>query len=132
MKHKYFDSFPLYFEVITHCIQQIESTDSIHPEDATILSPCINIPQEYPHFRFRSIDIKTTFQEPKEHILISNLLEEFQTEHNEYAVAYRGIQRLIKGFENITIQKSSKIPTILKQKGERNIWLVPLKPNWFW
>jgi amino acid adenylation domain-containing protein len=82
---------------LTNAMQEVLGGELAHPEQATILSPCKVIPQEYPNLACRSIDIvwpPAGARPPAR--LLDQLLAEFSAVTTDLAVAYRRNYRWIQ------------------------------------
>jgi len=86
---------PLSLCVITSGVQEVTGSETLQPEKATILGPCLVIPQEYPHIACRSVDVEPT---ARRNGLPLKLLAELSAETEDTAVALRGRHRWVQTF----------------------------------
>ncbi len=84
---------PLALLVVSNYVHQIESADALHPARATILSPVLVIPQEYPHIACRYIDV-TLSDAPSEQARLARQVM-IEAGGSEPVVAYRGRNRWV-------------------------------------
>jgi acyl transferase domain-containing protein/acyl carrier protein len=91
---------PLQIWVLSNHLFEIASTDTVQPEKASLLGPCLIIPQEHEHIRCHCIDLGTNQDDPA-HIqrLVAALLDEIETESPDMLLAYRNHQRWVRAFE---------------------------------
>jgi acyl transferase domain-containing protein/acyl carrier protein len=95
-------SHPLHLSVLSTGLNDVESGDTLYPEQATLLGACRVIPQEYPHIRCRSIDVAlhASGSRQEQHIL-DQLMTELSGQTDDMTVAYRGRHRWVQRFEPI-------------------------------
>jgi amino acid adenylation domain-containing protein len=87
-------------------VQDVIGNEQLQPEKATLLGPCLVIPQEYPHLSCRSVDI----QLPQPHApdgqqLLERLVTELLNDVADTAVAYRGRRRWVQTFTPLSLPK---------------------------
>lgn len=102
--------------VITNNIQDVIGSEKLCPEKATILGTLQTIPQEYPNFTCRAIDV--IFDE--KHQLIEQLVREIITKTTEKSIAYRRQNRWIQTFEKFPLP----LPSYNKQLREKGVYLI--------
>ncbi|AVH69212.1 type I polyketide synthase [Nostoc sp. 'Lobaria pulmonaria (5183) cyanobiont'] len=109
---------PIQITVVTNKMQDVIGDEQMCPEKATVLGPCIVIPQEYPNIVCRSIDVVIpelkTWQADK---LVNQLIAELKTLPNNLIIAYRGGNRWIQTFKAVCLDKAIKERTRLKKEG---------------
>ena len=90
----------LRLDVISSGIHEITGREKLSPAQATLLAPCMVIPQEYPGIRCRSIDLDPSdFTGCDQTIWMRLLTAELQVQASDTVVAYRGAQRWVQVFE---------------------------------
>lgn len=87
--------------------------DSIEPPKATLLGPCIVIPQEQPSLRCRSIDLGLA-ELPA---ALDSLLDDCAAPIIDSVIAYRGGRRWVRGFEAVHWREETKVGSLLRQGG---------------
>jgi amino acid adenylation domain-containing protein len=89
-----------------------------HPEKATLMGPCIVIPQELSHFTCSCIDVDTgSGHLEQEQRLLAQLACEFMGRNDEPLVAYRGGRRWTRTYDAHPLEGSVSTPPILKEHG---------------
>lgn len=104
--------------VVTDSVYEVVGSESLHPEQSTILGACKVIPQENPGISCRSLD----FAVPRDHNgahtqLIEQILHEIKADPCDRVVAYRGRQRWIQDFEPVRVEKGAGTDLRLKDGG---------------
>lgn len=106
--------------VVTTNIHNVTGTERICPEKSPLLGPCKVIPNEFPSFRCKNIDIELDTEEEMVS-LAAMLLGEITCTHasfmNEKTVAYRGRQRWIQEFESVPLDKDAGEHPPLRENG---------------
>ncbi|MDQ1353893.1 MAG: hypothetical protein QG657_4202, partial [Acidobacteriota bacterium] len=111
-----FNSMELW--AVSRGLHKIESADTCNPGKAAILGPCKVIPQEYPHIKCRSIDFaENTAGTYDESRIVRTLLAEFWASPPEPIIAYRGVNRWVRSYEPVKLDKGPDVPVILREKG---------------
>ncbi len=107
----------VHLEVVTNYLQRVDETDIVLPEKATMLGPVRVIPQEFPNFTCRSIDITLHGDEGQAAIsdLAAQVVAEFAN-NPESAVAYRKGQRIVLGYTPRKLEKAD-VKGRLREKG---------------
>jgi phthiocerol/phenolphthiocerol synthesis type-I polyketide synthase E len=98
-------SSPVFLWVVSTDLHQIESRDVPVPDKATLLSPCIVVPQEYENFSCWSIDVDLVpdkFENTAAHILA-----EIRACTPNRITAIRGGQRWVRSFEAVHIDEKN-------------------------
>ncbi|MGH9398365.1 MAG: SDR family NAD(P)-dependent oxidoreductase [Terriglobia bacterium] len=100
--------------VISNHLHSVLSTDFIEPMKATVLGPCIVIPQEQPGFRCRSIDVP--FSDAP--VILDSVLEDCTAPVADTVIAYRGGRRWVRCFEPVHFpENSAKSIPLLRPSG---------------
>jgi acyl transferase domain-containing protein len=105
---------PLRLWVVSNNVCQVESADLVEPAKATILSPCIVIPQEYPQIACQYLDVATAHADAR---LADRLLAEIQAQSTDAVIAYRGNQRWVQRFEPVRLEEDSPPIHPLRDQG---------------
>jgi phthiocerol/phenolphthiocerol synthesis type-I polyketide synthase E len=108
---------PLKLWIISNHVHQVESTDAAHPARATILSPCLVIPQEYPQINCRYLDISPAQSAVEQARQAEQLLAEMQAASDDMIVAYRGTRRWVPTFEPVHLAADRPPTYPLRQQG---------------
>ena len=109
---------PLQLWVVTNNAYEVESTDVVWPEQATIGAACKVIPQEYEHITCHMIDVAwLNLESPAGVRLVEQLMGEITTQAHETAVAYRGHHRWVQRFEALDLDRSAPLVRTLRQRG---------------
>ncbi len=111
-------STPLDITVISNYLYDTGHTEVFYPEKATLLGPCMVLPQEYQQVRCRCIDIAL----PKpESYWMERLLEQLVAEMNssliDLSVVYRGNQRWIRTYEPVQLEQRDADLVRLRERG---------------
>ncbi len=102
--------------IIANGVCNVESRDSFFAEKATMLGPCIVIPQEFPGIRCRFIDVdNNALAAPRD--IASELCAEFDAMHDEPIVALRKRRRWAQRFETMRLAFDPASATPLDPKG---------------
>jgi acyl transferase domain-containing protein/acyl carrier protein len=108
----------LVISVVSNDMRTITGKEGGRPDKATILGPCMVIPQEYPHMTCRSIDLgfsrSGVHGEPQP---IDQLWAELTGNTADTVVAYRGSDRLVQAFEPLPLTGSAMEMPRLRQQG---------------
>ena len=95
----------LSIDIVSTDLQAVTGEETLRPDKATVLGPCLVIPQEYPYISCRSIDVRLSNSNPfQQKRLLDQLLTELMTEQSDLIVAYRGAHRWVRKFENAQLQ----------------------------
>lgn len=98
---------PLRLLVVTDNMQEVTGEEMLVPEKATLLGLCKVIPQEYPQFNCRSVDVMLPAREADVEALADNLVAELKASEPGVAVAYRGRHRWVQAFEPLRLTEPS-------------------------
>jgi acyl transferase domain-containing protein/thioesterase domain-containing protein len=85
--------------------QEVHGNEKLTPEKATLLGPCMVIPQEYPNLRIKNIDLELSGQTWADELLIDQLAGEFLGSDSELSVAYRNNHRWIQTYEQVELAR---------------------------
>jgi acyl transferase domain-containing protein len=95
---------PLRIGIVSNKLQQVSTETCLCPEKATLLGPCIVIPQEYPNIACQSIDIVLAKPgTPAASELTEQLIAELAAPVADRIIAYRGCHRWVQTFEPVRI-----------------------------
>ena len=103
--------------IISNYVHQVESADAAYPARATILSPCLVIPQEYPQITCRYLDISPAQSVLEQSRQANQLLAEMQANTDDTMVAYRGNRRWVPTFEPLHLAADSAPSYPLREHG---------------
>ncbi len=108
----------LQLDVVVNNLCQVVDAETIYPEKATVIGAVKIIPVEYFNITSRLIDIVIPKTDtPQEEILITQLLEEFNSKSHDKVIAYRGNYRWNQIVKPYRINKSSGRPSRLRERG---------------
>ena len=115
---KQFATAPLRIEVISNNIQEVIGDEALCPHKATVLGPCLVIPQEYSNIRCRSIDIpQPGSKKGQTEKLVDQLIAEVLSGSSDAIIAYRGQYRWTQTFEATPLDGVVERPPVLRDKG---------------
>lgn len=104
--------------VISSELHNVAGDEQVCPEKALVLGPCRVIPQEYPAFQCRSIDIPCcapgTRQEER---LLRQLVGELTAGAADPVVALRGNRRWVQAMEPVTLDEPARACPPLREGG---------------
>jgi acyl transferase domain-containing protein/acyl carrier protein len=86
--------------IIANHIQDVTGEEKLHPEKSTILGTIPTIPQEYPYFNCRAVDVVIYNNKTQ---IINQLVTEINTKTADKNIAYRGKNRWVQTFEKFPI-----------------------------
>ena len=98
-------SSPVFLWVVSTDLHRIESRDVPVPDKATLLSPCIVVPQEYENFSCWSIDVDLV--PDKFENTAAQILAEIRACTPNRITAIRGGQRWMRSFEPVHIDEKN-------------------------
>lgn len=110
-------TIPMQIMVVTNNMQDVVGNENICPEKATILGPCMVIPQEYPHITCRSIDVAIPQGTKQIDKLVNQLIAEAKILENNLAIAYRGGSRWTQIFKPVYLDETIKEKTRFRKEG---------------
>ncbi len=93
--------------VVTDGVQMVDGSESLVPEKAAVLGPCLVLPQEYPNLSCTSVDLGSNAG-PE----VVPLLERELAGSGATAVAIRGGRRLVQSFRQLTPGASAGDPGV--------------------
>lgn len=104
--------------LISNHLHDVSGLGESCPEKATLLGPCLVIPQEMPRISCRSLDIVLPAANENGAASLANLLlAELENGPNDPQVAYRGKQRLVPCFERVPLPAAADNVRQLRQHG---------------
>ncbi|HEY9659372.1 MAG TPA: SDR family NAD(P)-dependent oxidoreductase, partial [Allocoleopsis sp.] len=106
---------PIHVQVLTKGLYSITGTETLIPEQATVLGPCQMIPQEYPHIHCHVIDLESSEAISLNQTLIQELLD--ASPNSETTIAYRGRHRWIQQYDAVTLPAVKSLPDRLRFQG---------------
>ncbi|MBD9358039.1 non-ribosomal peptide synthetase/type I polyketide synthase [Methylomonas albis] len=90
--------------VISNHLHDVNGQGEIVPEKATLLGPCLVMPQEIPRLSCRCLDVSlASSSESGTADLLNRVLAEIAHDGNDPLLAYRGSRRLVPGFERVAL-----------------------------
>ncbi len=102
---------PIQILVVSRQLHLVSGNEPLIPEQATILSACKVIPQEYLNILCRNLD----FDNLETAEFLDRLLAESQSIGADLIVAYRGSQRLVQTYRQLPLQRS--VRPVFRQQG---------------
>ncbi|MCU0494552.1 MAG: acyltransferase domain-containing protein, partial [Chloroflexaceae bacterium] len=112
----YAPDVPLQLSVVSNGSVQVESSDTLHPARATMLSACRTIPQEHPRISCRYLDVALAPVAQRDS-QAARLLAELHTDVAETLVAYRGKQRWLPQFVPLHLAAEAEPAYPLREAG---------------
>jgi len=101
---------------ISNQMQDVLGTENLRASTATLLGAIRTIPQEYPNWKCRSIDLMWSTRTNSPDVLLMTQLEtELSSSVNDSIIAYRGKHRWVQTFEAVNIESNN--PPLLRQQG---------------
>jgi len=107
-------SAPLTLQVLTQGLYSVTGSETLIPEQATILGPCQMIPQEYPHITCRVIDLGLSTEKAN---LSASFIQELIQSSDETAVAYRGRYCWVKRYDQVSLPAVDALSNCLRSQG---------------
>jgi acyl transferase domain-containing protein/acyl carrier protein len=109
---------PLDIVVISSAMHAVSGDEQLSPGKSTILAACKSIPQEYPNFSCRAIDIVLPLAGAVDPALVDMLVADLQSSAPQPAVlAYRGGQRWKQTFERLYLEPPDDSLPLLRDSG---------------
>ena len=108
---------PVKLSVFTNGVQDVTGAETLRPEKATVLGPCLVIPQEYASVRCRSIDVELPASGSWAESHVDQLVNEALGEGPDVAVAYRHKKRWVQGFKAVRVEGPEGVPARLREGG---------------
>ncbi len=104
--------------VVSNQVQAVTGEESLCPAKATLLGPCMVIPEEYPQLTCRSIDVVIPPDGSRSmERLIDQLIAELTAETADLTVAYRGTHRWVRMLEPLRLAETTQAPPCLREGG---------------
>ena len=91
------DPAPFRLLVVTEGVRDVAGGEGVRPERATVLGPCLALPQEQAHVVCRTVDVRPGT--PGDERLVEQLVAEATADVADTAVALRGPWRWVQGYE---------------------------------
>ncbi len=95
---------PITIAVVSNRLHDVFGQGEHCPDTATLLGPCLVVPQEHPHLTIRTIDVAKPTLENVTPFSGDTLLAEIEGDSVEPHVAYRGQLRFVPRFERIELK----------------------------
>jgi acyl transferase domain-containing protein/acyl carrier protein len=96
---------PVELQVLTSQVFQVTGDETLCPEKATLLGPCLVIGQEYPNVKCRLIDVPLpTPGSAEEGRLVGHLLAEVESGARDTVTAWRGRHRWTRTHEPVRLE----------------------------
>jgi amino acid adenylation domain-containing protein len=108
---------PITIAVVSNRLHDVFGQGDACPDTATLLGPCLVIPQEQPHLTIRTIDVPQQAQENVLAFSADTLLAEIEGDSADPHVAYRGQLRFVPRFERIELEVDESADSKLRDKG---------------
>jgi acyl transferase domain-containing protein/acyl carrier protein len=109
---------PARLSIVSNGVQDVSGREPLLPERATVLGPCLVVPQEYPHITCRHVDVDLVDAGPAEAAnLAGHLLAELTGPAQEKFVAYRQDQRWAQVYRPARLPAPAGPPAQLRQRG---------------
>ena len=105
----------LQLDVVATGLHDVIGGERLTPAKATLLGPCLVIPQELPHITCRYIDM--SFAENDFMQAEAGLWRELQASPDTLAVALRGRHRWVQSFEQVPLPPLAQTPALLRPQG---------------
>jgi len=108
--------------IIANNLHDVSGLGEACPEKATLLGPCLVMPQEIPQITCRCVDIVvppegTTAEADLVEGLVDILLAELEIGPPDPFVAYRGRRRLVPSFDRVTLDSKAGAVRQLRHQG---------------
>ncbi len=104
--------------VIANHLHDVNGFGDICPEKATLLGPCLVMPQEVPELICRCLDmVPSPERVGGEAALVNRLLAELEAGPADPLVAYRGGRRLIPSFEPVGLEPEGDAVRDIRHRG---------------
>jgi acyl transferase domain-containing protein/thioesterase domain-containing protein/acyl carrier protein len=110
-------SNPLKLFILSNQIQDVNGREHLHPEKATVLGPCMVIPQEFPSIHTKSIDMELPEGRSPVDQMTDCLLGEILADDSEMFVAYRNGQRWVQTYEPVQINDRADGSSAFREGG---------------
>jgi len=91
---------------LSNHVHEVCGTETLCPEKATLLGPCMVIRQEYPNIRVKSIDLDLSGHAGEFESAADLVLGEFLDSDSSLFVAYRNARRWVQTYEPVVLDKT--------------------------
>jgi acyl transferase domain-containing protein/acyl carrier protein len=83
-------------------VHEVTGSETIEPGKATLLAGALAVAQEHPNIAVRTVDVALPGDGgPDEETLARQIVDEVRSASSDFAVAYRGRRRWVRGFEQV-------------------------------
>ena len=106
---------PVRFDVVASGLWSVAGEGELTPEKALLLGPARAIPQEYPGWSSRVLEVAP--QGVPAAALADQVLAELMSEDAEPEVVYRGAQRWVRGYQAVRLDDRGDAAGRLRQEG---------------
>ncbi|MBE0572735.1 MAG: SDR family NAD(P)-dependent oxidoreductase [Ignavibacteriaceae bacterium] len=103
--------------ILSNNLQEVVGSEELSPEKATVIGPCMVIPQEYPNIKAKSIDLDINIAPRNDQKYIDYLTGELLDLTQDVFVAYRSNNRWVQSFEPIYIKPLQEEKSSFRIKG---------------
>jgi len=111
-------TIPLEIVVIANGLHDITGEESLCPQKATIIGPCIVIPQECPNITCRTLDVVLPVPgSEEERNLVERVVAELLTDPTDLTIAFRNQHRWAQTFEPVQLKPEGGASTRLREAG---------------
>ncbi len=107
----------VHLAVVTRGTQQVAGEPLPHPERATVLGPCLVIPQESPRVAAAAFDVDGAATAEAAAALAALLVAEVAAGLPDGLVAYRGLRRWVRGFTPVRMAPAGEAAPRLRPGG---------------
>ncbi|HEY9405347.1 MAG TPA: amino acid adenylation domain-containing protein [Pyrinomonadaceae bacterium] len=108
---------PITIAVVSDWLHDVFGQGDVCPDTATLLGPCLVIPQEHPHLTIRTIDVPRPSTENVMAFSADALLAEIEGDPADPHVAYRGQLRFVPRFERVELVVDEDADSKLRDGG---------------
>jgi acyl transferase domain-containing protein/acyl-CoA synthetase (AMP-forming)/AMP-acid ligase II len=103
--------------MVTRNLCDVSGDERLEPEKATLLGPCMVIPQENPDIHCSCVDITPTSNQQQLDWLADQLLAESGRATRELLIAYRGRRRWLQDYQQVSIPGNQmQLPSLNQEK----------------
>jgi acyl transferase domain-containing protein len=109
---------PVQIAVVSNGVHDVFEGDTVSPAKATVLGPCVVIPQEHSNIECRHIDI--ALADPADGAcdrIANRLVDELRVEPFDAVVAYRGDRRWVRTFEPVHLEAIADLSGRIRDHG---------------
>ena len=103
--------------VVSNEVQDVTGTETLRPEKATILGPCLVIPREHPHIRCRAMDVVMGEGAGTASAIAAAVLAEVNAGAADGIVALRGAHRWVQFLEPVSLPAARSSSARLRDRG---------------